>query len=54
MAKNVYEKALETYSSGRFLQLEGSFGRAFGRAPSEGVFATESRTRHTPQRVKFR
>lgn len=29
MAKNVYEKALEIYSSGRFLQLEGSFGRAF-------------------------
>ena len=26
---NVYKKALETYNSGLFLQLEGSFGRSF-------------------------
>jgi nicotinamide riboside kinase len=27
----IYEKALETYNTGRFLQLEGSFGREFVR-----------------------
>ena len=27
--KNVYEQALETYEKGRFLQLEGSYGRYF-------------------------
>lgn len=26
---NVYEKALETYNTGMFLKLEGSFGREF-------------------------
>lgn len=26
---NVYEKALETYNTGLFLKLEGSFGREF-------------------------
>ncbi len=27
--KNIYEQALETYEKGRFLQLEGSYGRYF-------------------------
>lgn len=27
--KNIYEQALETYESGLFLQLEGSYGRYF-------------------------
>tara|TARA_X000000950_G_scaffold197326_2_gene237613 strand:+ start:17948 stop:18208 length:261 start_codon:yes stop_codon:yes gene_type:complete len=28
---NIYEKALDTYNTGLFLQLEGSFGREFIR-----------------------